>query len=144
MSKSLNNAILLSDSADEIKKKVMGMYTDPKRLKATDPGTIENNPLWIFHETFNTDLAWVEEAKARYQQGAIGDVECKRKLIDILVNLIEPMRARRLELEQDSSYLMQILREGTEKANTVAEETLRLAKEKMSQRYFNRDVILKD
>ena len=65
MSKSLNNSILLSDDEDTIKKKIMGMYTDPKRLKATDPGTIENNPLWVFHDTFNPDKTWVNEAKEK-------------------------------------------------------------------------------
>lgn len=136
MSKSLNNAIFLSDDADTIKKKVMSMYTDPKRLKPTDKGTVENNPLWIFHETFNPDTAWVKEAEQRYRDGEIGDVECKRKLIDVLVALIEPMRERRLQFENDMAYVKQVLSAGTAKANAVANETLRLAKEKMQQIYF--------
>lgn len=136
MSKSLNNAIFLSDDPDAIKKKVMSMYTDPNRLKPTDKGTVENNPLWIFHETFNTDTAWVEEAKQRYRDGAIGDVECKRKLIDVLVALIDPMRLRRLQYEQDMTYVRQVLSEGTARANVITGETLRLAKEKMQQWYF--------
>ncbi len=136
MSKSLNNAIFLSDDADTIKKKVMGMYTDPKRLKATDKGSIENNPLWIFHDTFNSDKAWVEEAKARYQAGGIGDVECKRRLIDVLVELIEPMRLRRLQYEKDLHYVQSVLKEGTANANEVANKTLLLAKEAMRQRFF--------
>lgn len=136
MSKSLNNAILLSDDPDTIKKKVMSMYTDPKRLKPTDKGTVENNPLWIFHETFNPDKAWVQETEERYRQGAVGDVECKRQLIDVLVALIEPMRQRRLQYEKDIHYVLSVLREGTEKANAVANHTLMLAKEAMRQRYF--------
>lgn len=136
MSKSLNNAIFLSDDPDTIKMKVMSMYTDPNRLKATDKGQVENNPLWIFHETFNPDKAWVEEAEARYRAGAIGDVECKKRLIDVLVALIEPMRARRLQYESDIHYVKNMLREGTEKANEVANKTLLLAKEAMRQRYF--------
>ncbi|HEX4044997.1 MAG TPA: tryptophan--tRNA ligase, partial [Gammaproteobacteria bacterium] len=88
MSKSLNNAIFLSDDADTVQKKVMSMYTDPNRLKATDKGTVENNPLWIFHDTFNPDQAWVEEAKNRYRAGTIGDVESKKRLIEVLVALI--------------------------------------------------------
>lgn len=136
MSKSLNNAILLSDDADTIKKKVMSMYTDPKRLKATDKGSVENNPLWIFHETFNPDKTWVDEAKTRYQEGMIGDVECKRRLIEILVALIEPMRQRRLQYERDLHYVQTVLREGTAKANEVANVTLQLAKQAMHQRYF--------
>lgn len=135
MSKSLNNAIFLSDDPDTVKRKVMAMYTDPKRLKATDPGTVENNPLWIFHETFNPDQKWVEETEERYRQGTVGDVECKKKLIDVLVDLIEPIRQRRLEFEKDPGQVLEILREGAKKANDVASETLKLAKEAMKQNY---------
>lgn len=135
MSKSLNNAIFLSDDADTITRKVMSMYTDPTRLKATDPGTVENNPLWIFHETFNSDQAWVAEAEERYRLGKIGDVECKRKLIDVLVDLIEPMRTRRLPFEKDPGHVLEILREGADKANAVANATLALAKKAMGQVY---------
>ncbi|TAK71982.1 MAG: tryptophan--tRNA ligase [Gammaproteobacteria bacterium] len=136
MSKSLNNAIFLSDDPDTIKKKVMAMYTDPNRLKATDKGKVENNPLWIFHETFNPDKAWVEQAEERYRAGTIGDVECKRQLIDVLVHMIEPIRTRRLQLEQDLHYVTSVLKEGTAKANEEANHTLLLAKEAMRQRYF--------
>ena len=136
MSKSLNNAIFLSDDADIIKKKVMSMYTDPNRLKATDKGTIENNPLWIFHETFNPDKAWVKEAEARYQRGEIGDVICKQRLIEVLVALIEPMRHRRRQYENDLHQVQSILREGTAKANELAHHTLTLAKEAMRLRFL--------
>ncbi len=137
MSKSLNNAIFLSDSPDEIKKKVMAMYTDPNRLKATDKGTVENNPLWIFHETFNPDTAWVADAEARYREGTIGDVECKRKLIDVLVAILEPMRVRREQYQKDLPYVKKLLAEGTAKANAVTQLTLQAAKEKMHQQYLN-------
>jgi len=136
MSKSLNNAIFLSDDPDTIKKKVMAMYTDPHRLKATDPGKVEDNPLWIFHETFNPDKAWVQQAQERYRAGTIGDVECKRMLIDVLMSIIEPMRQRRLQFEKDIHQVKSFLKEGTEKANDVANATLILAKEAMRQRYF--------
>ncbi|OGT60210.1 MAG: tryptophan--tRNA ligase [Gammaproteobacteria bacterium RIFCSPHIGHO2_12_FULL_43_28] len=136
MSKSLNNAIYLSDDPDTIKKKVMSMYTDPNRLKATDKGQVENNPLWIFHETFNPDKAWVHDAEDRYRAGTIGDVECKRKLVDVLVALIEPMRARRSQYEKDLHQVKTLLREGTANANELANQTLLLAKEAMHQRYF--------
>ena len=136
MSKSLNNAILLSDDPDTVARKIMGMYTDPHRLKATDPGTVENNPLWIFHETFNPDKDWVHEAEERYRLGKIGDVECKKRLIDVLVSLIEPMRQRRQVYENDPEQVIAILREGTEKANVIAQETLVLAKQAMKQSYF--------
>lgn len=135
MSKSLNNAIMLSDSPDEIRSKVMAMYTDPKRLKATDPGTVENNPLWIFHDTFNPDTTWVHEAQQRYRAGAIGDVECKKRLVDVLVALTEPMRERRAVFEGDPAQVLTILREGNAKANETAQETLRLVKEAMKQNY---------
>ncbi len=136
MSKSLNNAIFLSDDPDTISKKIMNMYTDPNRLKATDKGRVENNPLWIFHETFNPDTAWVADAEERYRQGAIGDVECKKKLIEVLVNIVEPFRQRRMMYEKDPAAVLNILREGTERANVVAEETLALAKKAMKQNYF--------
>ncbi|MBA2648944.1 MAG: tryptophan--tRNA ligase [Legionella sp.] len=136
MSKSLNNAIFLSDDADTIKQKVMSMYTDPKRLRATDPGCVENNPLWIFHETFNPDAAWVDDAKKQYQQGTIGDVICKKKLIEVLVNFIEPIRKRRLQYEEDMEAVMDILHKGTLRANAVAEETLMKVKIAIKQDYF--------
>lgn len=135
MSKSLNNAILLSDDNDTIRKKVMSIYTDPTRLRATDPGTVENNPLWIFHDTFNTDKAWVDEAKTRYREGKIGDVECKKRLVDVLISVIAPMHERRKLLQKDEHYALSVLRSGAEKANVVANETLKMAKETMHQLY---------
>jgi tryptophanyl-tRNA synthetase len=136
MSKSLNNAILLSDDPDTLAKKIKSMYTDPKRLKASDPGTVDNNPLWVFHETFNPDQAWVSEAKERYRHGQIGDVECKKKLLDVLVAFIEPMRLRRLAYEKNLDFALQVLREGSEKATAVSNETATLAKAAMKQLYW--------
>lgn len=136
MSKSLNNAIFLSDSSDVIQKKVMSMYTDPKRLKASDKGQVENNPLWIFHDTFNPDKEWVKKAKEQYQSGTIGDVACKRQLIEVLLALIEPIRKRRLELERNLDYVREVLKMGTEHANQLAAETLLQVKQAMKQVYF--------
>jgi tryptophanyl-tRNA synthetase len=136
MSKSLNNSILLSDSPDEIKKKVMGMYTDPNRLKKTDPGKVEGNPLWIFHDTFNNDKAWIEETKDKYRNGQIGDVDCKRKLIEVLVELTEPMNERRKLFANDPAQIIKVLKEGSAKANAAAEETLFLVKQAVKQDYF--------
>ena len=133
MSKSLNNAILLSDSADAVKKKVMSMYTDPKRLKATDPGTIENNPLWIFHDIFNQDHTWLEETKQLYRDGKIGDVVCKKQLIEILNTLLEPFRQRRAEYEQDLTRVKQVLQQGCEQAAAVVDETLVQVKQAIKQ-----------
>lgn len=133
MSKSLNNSILLSDDNDTIRKKVMGMYTDPNRLRATDPGTVENNPLWIFHDTFNTDKAWVEDTKAQYRAGTVGDVVCKKKLVEVIVALLEPMQQRRKEYIGNEDYLLQVIRQGADKANKVANDTLQQAKTFMHQ-----------
>jgi len=138
MSKSLNNAIYLSDDPDTVRKKVMAMYTDPNRKKATDPGTVENNPLWIFHETFNPDQQWVREVEEKYRAGGIGDVDCKKKLVEVLVTLIEPMRKRREEYEKDQEQVLQVLRQGTARANAVAEETLLLAKQALKQDFVPR------
>jgi tryptophanyl-tRNA synthetase len=140
MSKSLNNAIFLSDDADAVQKKVMGMYTDPKRIRATDPGTVENNPLWIFHETFNPDQAWVAEQQEAYRAGKVGDVVIKRKLIEVLNTILEPIRQRRKQYEARPADVMDALRVGTVKANEVAEETLWLAKKAMRQDYFERSL----
>ena len=136
MSKSLNNAIYLSDDADTISKKVMGMYTDPNRKKATDPGTVENNPLWIFHETFNPDRQWVTDAEDQYRRGLIGDVPCKKKLVEVLTALIEPIRQRRIALQKDPGHVLRVLQDGTRRARTVADETLQLAKKYLRQDYL--------
>lgn len=133
MSKSLNNSILLSDDADTVKKKIMSMYTDPKRLRATDPGTVENNPLWIFHDTFNPDTAWVNDAKERYRSGTIGDVECKKQLIDVINTLLKPMHENRALYADDPAQVLAILREGSEHANAQANATLKQAKERLAQ-----------
>lgn len=142
MSKSLNNAIFLSDDADTVQKKVMGMYTDPKRLRATDPGETDpaKNPLWAFHETFNTDTAWVDEHREMYKNGKVGDVAVKRKLIEVLNTLLEPIRNRRKHYEQRPDEVLDALRAGTKRANAVAEETLYLAKQAMKQDYFRREL----
>lgn len=138
MSKSLDNAIFLSDDADTVQKKVMGMYTDPKRIRATDPGTVENNPLWIYHETFNPDKPWVTEQEEAYRAGKVGDVVIKRRLVEVLNTLIEPIRTRRKHYEARQDEVLDALRLGTARANGLAEETLALAKKAMKQDYFGR------
>lgn len=135
MSKSLNNSILLSDGPDTVKKKIMSMYTDPNRLKATDPGTVENNPLWIFHDTFNEDKAWVAQAKEQYRNGTIGDVACKKALIEVINNLLAPIHQRRALYANDWAGVSAILRQGAEKANTIADATLKKVKLITSQKY---------
>ena len=144
MSKSLNNAIFLSDEADAVQKKVMGMYTDPKRLKVTDPGETnpEKNPLWAFHETFNPDTAWVAEQQDAYRNGKVGDVVIKRKLIEVINTLIEPIRARRKQFEARPDDVLDVLKQGARRANAVAEETLALAKQQMKQDYSTRTLTI--
>jgi tryptophanyl-tRNA synthetase len=144
MSKSLNNAIFLSDDADTVQKKVMGMYTDPKRIRATDPGETDptKNPLWAFHETFNPDKEWVSQQQEAYRHGEVGDVAIKRKLVDILNALIDPIRTRRKQYEARPDDVLDVLREGTKRANSVTEETLTLAKQAMKQDYFRRTLAI--
>src|SRR3954469_9880690 len=97
MSKSLNNAIFLSDDAAAVQKKVMSMYTDPKRITGKEPGETdpEKNPLWAYHESFNTDQPWVDEHRKLYSEGKVGDVVVKKKLIEVLNALIDPIRTKR-------------------------------------------------
>lgn len=145
MSKSLNNSIFLSDDADTVQSKVMKMYTDPKRITGKEPGETDpdKNPLWAFHETFNPDTAWVDEHRARYAAGTIGDVPIKRKLVEVLNTLIDPIRTRRKHYEDRPDDVLDALRIGTRRANAVAEETLYLAKQAMKQDYFSRDLSLR-
>mgnify|MGYP005996331627 CR=1 FL=1 len=133
MSKSLNNALFLSDDADTVRKKIMGMYTDPRRLRATDPGTIENNPLWCLHDAFNPDTQWVEDTKAQYRAGTIGDVACKKRLIEVINALLEPMRARRAVYADDPAQVLDILKQGSLRANVIAQETLARVKKALHQ-----------
>jgi len=145
MSKSLNNAIFLSDDADTVHRKVMGMYTDPKRIRATDPGEAdpEKNPLWAFHETFNPDKAWVAEMQEAYRRGKVGDVAIKKRLVEVLNALLEPIRQRRRQYEQRPDDVLDALRKGTIQANRLAEETLALAKQALRQDYFGRTLTMK-
>ncbi len=131
MSKSLGNAIMLSDTPEDVTKKVMSMYTDPNRIHKTDPGTVEGNPLFIYHDLFNPDTEQVEEFKDRYRKGQIGDVECKRVLAEKLNAFLDPMRARRRFLEERPDDLIDILREGAKRARPIAQETVIQAREAM-------------
>ncbi len=131
MSKSIGNTIYLDDDPDTVAKKVRGMYTDPKRLRATDPGTVEGNPVFIYHDAFNPDKAEIADLKARYRVGKVGDVEVKQKLTIAINNFLAPLRARRAELEARPDDLVDILRAGLKRARPIAQETLALAREAM-------------
>jgi tryptophanyl-tRNA synthetase len=124
MSKSLDNAIFLSDDAKTVEKRVMGMYTDPNRVRADIPGTVEGNPVFIYHDAFNPNKEEVEDLKARYRTGNVGDVEVKEKLIIALNNFLEPTRERRARYEEDRGYVDHLLVEGTEHARAEARQTL--------------------
>ena len=124
MSKSYGNTIDLSDDESVVRKKVMRMYTDPKRVRADIPGTVEGNPVFIYHDAFNSDLAQVEDFKARYRAGKIGDVEVKKSLADAINMHLEPMRERRKEILSQPGRVREILYDGSAKARRLAQETM--------------------
>jgi len=131
MSKSLDNAIYLSDDAATVRRKVFGMYTDPNRIRADIPGRVEGNPVFIYHDIFNPNKAQVEEFKVRYQEGRIGDVEVKEALAQALNAFLEPMRERRARFEAETGLVERVIYEGTQRATREAEETLLLMKKAM-------------
>jgi tryptophanyl-tRNA synthetase len=124
MSKSYGNAIDLSDDPETVRKKVMQMYTDPKRVRADIPGTVEGNPVFIYHDAFNPNAAEVDELKERYRSGTVGDVEVKKKLAAALNAHLDPIRERRAQLLAKPEALREILHEGSRKARHIAQETM--------------------
>jgi tryptophanyl-tRNA synthetase len=124
MSKSLGNSIALSASPGEIREAVRRMYTDPAHLKVSDPGKVEGNVVFTYLDAFAEDKGEVEELKARYRAGGLGDIAVKRRLEEVLQALLEPIRERRRRLEHDKSYVLAELRRGTERANDVTRATL--------------------
>lgn len=136
MSKSLGNAIFLSDSVDDIWKKVKSMYTDPNHLHVDSPGTVEGNAVFTYLDIFDTNKAEVEELKAHYRRGGLGDMVIKKRLDAILQALITPIRARREQFAQDPAAVMEILRQGTDKARQVAAQTLSEVRQAMKIDYF--------
>jgi tryptophanyl-tRNA synthetase len=136
MGKSLGNAIYLSDTEEELKKKVMSMYTDPNRIHSTDPGKVEGNPVFIYHDVFNSDKAEVEDLKTRYKEGKVGDIEVKEKLFVALNKYLTPIREKRKEFEDKDEILDQILIEGTAKAREVAKKTMQKVRKAMKIDYF--------
>jgi tryptophanyl-tRNA synthetase len=124
MSKSYGNTIDLSDDAGTVGRKVMQMYTDPKRVRADVPGTVEGNPVFTYHEAFNPNVAEVEDLKARYREGKVGDVEVKKKLAAALNAHLEPIRARRAAVLAKPGAIREILMDGSRKARAIAQETM--------------------
>jgi tryptophanyl-tRNA synthetase len=131
MSKSLGNTIFLSDDARTVVRKVTGMYTDPKRISSDIPGTVEGNPVFIYHDAFNPNLAEVEDLKARYRLGKVGDVEVKEKLARVLNTFLDPIRERRAKYEAQKGLVEQVIYEGTMRAAHEGEETVRLMRKAM-------------
>lgn len=132
MTKSLGNTIFLKDSPDEVREKVKTMYTDPNRLKATDPGTVEGNPVFIYHDAFNTNTSEVEELKDRYRKGTVGDVEVKEKLAIVINEFLDPIRERRSKYENDIDYVKQVISQGNSRVRGLANETLTEMRERLN------------
>ncbi len=136
MSKSLGNAILLSDSPDEIEEKVMGMYTDPNHIRVEDPGQVEGNPVFTYLDVFDSEPEEVRELKEHYRRGGLGDVKVKRRLNRVLQDFLRPIRERREKYAQDRGEVMNILEQGTEVARERAAETLAKVRSAMQIDYF--------
>ena len=136
MSKSLGNAILLSDPPATVRERVMQMFTDPNRVRADIPGTVEGNPVFIYHDAFNPDTAEVEDLKHRYRLGKVGDVEVKKKLYRALEAFLDPIRERRAHYEAQPRRVDDILHHGNEIMRAEARETMRRVRDAMGLTYF--------
>ena len=146
MSKSLGNCIYLSDSADEVWQKVRSMYTDPNHLNVSDPGQVEGNAVFTYLDAFSTDADFAEfwpeyqnldELKDHYRRGGLGDMKCKKFLNNVINNMLEPMRQRRHQWEQDIPGIYEILKKGTEQARETAAQTMDEVRHAMRIDYFN-------
>ena len=146
MSKSLGNCIYLSDSADDVWQKVRSMYTDPNHINVSDPGTVEGNAVFTYLDAFSTDADFanfwpeyqnLDELKDHYRRGGLGDMKCKKFLNTVINNMLEPMRQRRHELEQDIPAIFDILRKGSEQSREVAAQTMSEVRHAMRIDYFD-------
>ena len=137
MSKSLNNAIYLSDTPDVVKEKVMQMYTDPDHVHVADPGKVDGNMVFAYLDVFDTNKEEVLALKEHYEKGGLGDVEIKKRLINVLEEVISPIRDRRSELAKDTDSVVELLQEGTRKAREEAKETMQMVRQAMGINYFN-------
>ena len=153
MSKSLGNCIYLSDSAADVKKKVMSMFTDPNHIRVEDPGSLDGNTVFIYLDAFCTDehvkkympdYKNLDEIKAHYQRGGLGDMKVKKLLNSVLQEELEPIRQRRTELEKDIPKIYEILFEGSNKARKVAARTLHEVKAAMRINYFDDLELIKE
>jgi tryptophanyl-tRNA synthetase len=153
MSKSIGNCIYLSETADEIKKKVMNMYTDPDHIRLSDPGKIAGNTVFTYLDAFCTaehfkrylpDYNNLDELKAHYQRGGLGDVKVKKFLYAILMEYLEPIKKRRTELEKNIPAIYKMLQDGSQRARAVAAQTLKAVKSAMKINYFDDDELIKE
>lgn len=135
MSKSVGNTIHLSDDAAAVQGKVRQMYTDPKRVRADIPGTVEGNPVFIYHDAFNTNLEEVEDLKSRYRAGKVGDVEVKMKLAAAINRMLDPIRERRGAALSKPNYLRDVLADGSARARTIAQETMARVRDAVRLKY---------
>jgi tryptophanyl-tRNA synthetase len=135
MSKSLDNTIYLSDDEVTVQRKVMGMYTDPRRVRADIPGTVEGNPVFQYHDAFNPDTGEVEDLKDRYRRGTVGDVEVKRKLARALNSFLDPIRERRTAYAADLKLIKEIIDAGNTRMRQEARETMEQVHDAMGLKF---------
>ena len=138
MGKSLDNAIYLSDDTKTVEKKIRSMYTDPNRVRADTPGRVEGNPVFVYHDTFNTDKGEVDDLKSRYREGKVGDAEVKANLFAAMERFLTPIRERRAELAAKPNLVDEILAAGSERARREAAATLHEVRHAMRLDYFGR------
>jgi tryptophanyl-tRNA synthetase len=138
MSKSLGNAIYLKDSPAVVNEKVRSMFTDPTRLRATDPGHVEGNPVFLYHDAFNPDREEVADLKDRYRRGAVGDVEVKQRLATALNTFLEPIRERRARFAADMGLVRDAVAAGTDRARQAAQNTMALVRDALDLRYLDK------
>lgn len=136
MSKSLNNAIYLSDSPDIIKQKVMSMYTDPNHIRVTDPGRVEGNTVFTYLDAFCKDKKYLTEMKEHYKAGGLGDVKVKKYLNEIIQSELEPIRNKRNQYQNNLDYIYEILKDGSNKARLIASQTLHKVRDAIGINYF--------
>lgn len=153
MSKSLNNCIYLSDSEEEVRTKIMSMFTDPNHLKVSDPGKVEGNPVFIYLEAFSRpehfaeflpEYAGIEELEEHYKRGGLGDVKVKKFLNNVMQSELAPIRERRAKWEQDIPAVYEILKKGSEEAERVAADTLAKVRASMKINYFDDAALIKE
>jgi tryptophanyl-tRNA synthetase len=153
MSKSLGNCIYLSDTAENVWQKVRSMYTDPDHLKVTDPGKVEGNTVFTYLDAFSTDEDFatflpeyqnLDELKEHYRKGGLGDMKCKKLLNEVINKMLEPMRKRRLEYQQDIPEIYNMLKKGTQSARETAAQTMDEVRRAMRIDYFNDTELIKE